>query len=756
MKKIYITKALLPLLIVTGVQVCSQVGIGTGTPNAALDVESNNSGVLVPRVELTSTTTVAPVTNGTVSELVYNTATVNDVTPGFYYLSTDSGPWVRISTGPETASKWSLSGNADTNPTANFIGTTDSQDLSVRTSGLERIRITAGGDIGFGTGTTTPIAKFETKLTGNTNNAAIASFSRVGTGSLGNFRLFSGLLANQWNPIITGGDKALLFDNDENSAASAASGLVIAPWSTTASGIKIMENGNVGISESVPNYKLTIDSSAPSITANRRPYGGIGITSTNGTTHLEGQLGWARKPNANPAIGEPVLVLQAVEEGVAWRDVSIARDAGNVGIGTDSPAAKLDVTLTDNNPAVSIVNFSRVGTGSLGFFGLFSGLGLQNYNGLVTAGDKALIFDNDSNTGANANSGLVIGARNGGSAPNGIKIMENGNVGIGSTAPAEKLEVNTGNIFMNSTVGQHIRWTAAGSEAPVLSATRSAGTRLILNPQAAASSADYAMGMESNAIWQSVPQGTATFSHKFYGGASHLMTIRGDGRVGIGITAPAEKLEVNNGNIFMNSTIGQFIRWTTAGTGLPTISTFAISAGTRLLLSPMLTATTTNFAMGMESNASWQSLPNDTDSYTHKFYGGITPLMTIRGDGEITIGNPSTAKANLKLNGSLKLWQKQVGVNDTNDNVDANAPGGKDVYISITDSSPVTSMLPLASNSGGRVLYYTTTFTGHTITKNTADPALNKIYLNSTPANSIALPVGLTTLVCDGQHWYAK
>ena len=68
--------------------VYAQVGIGTTSPNGALDVFSTNDGLIIPRVAL-SATNVATVVTPTISELVYNTFTSavgpNQVTPGFYY-----------------------------------------------------------------------------------------------------------------------------------------------------------------------------------------------------------------------------------------------------------------------------------------------------------------------------------------------------------------------------------------------------------------------------------------------------------------------------------------------------------------------------------------------------------------------------------------------------------------------------------------------------------------------------------------------
>lgn len=63
-------------------------------PSAGLDVNYINKGLLIPRLSLVQTTSPSPVTAPATSLLVYNTATINDVTPGFYYW--DGVKWARL------------------------------------------------------------------------------------------------------------------------------------------------------------------------------------------------------------------------------------------------------------------------------------------------------------------------------------------------------------------------------------------------------------------------------------------------------------------------------------------------------------------------------------------------------------------------------------------------------------------------------------------------------------------------------------
>lgn len=94
MKNIYLLFTLF-----TSSVVFAQVGIGTLTPDdsAQLDVFSSNKGVLIPQVALLSTTNnTTPIVTPKTSLLVYNTASVSDVTPGYYYWS--GSRWNRLVT----------------------------------------------------------------------------------------------------------------------------------------------------------------------------------------------------------------------------------------------------------------------------------------------------------------------------------------------------------------------------------------------------------------------------------------------------------------------------------------------------------------------------------------------------------------------------------------------------------------------------------------------------------------------------------
>jgi len=80
---------LLPLLFALGsFSVYSQTGIGTFNPNpsARLDVFSKDKGLLIPRVTLAGSTDATTIGSGNVESLmVFNTAAIADIKPGYYF-----------------------------------------------------------------------------------------------------------------------------------------------------------------------------------------------------------------------------------------------------------------------------------------------------------------------------------------------------------------------------------------------------------------------------------------------------------------------------------------------------------------------------------------------------------------------------------------------------------------------------------------------------------------------------------------------
>lgn len=117
-------------LLLFNVATAQSVAVNTSgavaNSSSILDISSSNKGMLIPRVALTGTADVATIVSPAASLLIYNTATVSNVVPGFYYWS--GSAWTKVVTG----TAWSLTGNSATTSATNFIGTTDNVPLVFR------------------------------------------------------------------------------------------------------------------------------------------------------------------------------------------------------------------------------------------------------------------------------------------------------------------------------------------------------------------------------------------------------------------------------------------------------------------------------------------------------------------------------------------------------------------------------------------------------------------------------------------------
>jgi uncharacterized protein (TIGR02145 family) len=101
MKRMMILMLLLLMVGVASMNAQVRIG-GDTTPNtsAVLDLNATDTkmdgtlGLALPRVELTATTNFAPLSAHVKGMTVYNTKTINDVTPGTYI--NDGGKWIRV------------------------------------------------------------------------------------------------------------------------------------------------------------------------------------------------------------------------------------------------------------------------------------------------------------------------------------------------------------------------------------------------------------------------------------------------------------------------------------------------------------------------------------------------------------------------------------------------------------------------------------------------------------------------------------
>ena len=151
----------------------AQVGVGTTTPQGALDLNptiATNYGFAPPRVALTATNLQAPVVNpqgGVIPNgtLVWNTGTsllavpiADRVAPGMYYWN--GTRWISLAGSPGGLD-WSIIGNGGidggtvSTGGAHFVGTYDDTNMDIRTNGIHRARVSNLGEFFIGAYNTT-------------------------------------------------------------------------------------------------------------------------------------------------------------------------------------------------------------------------------------------------------------------------------------------------------------------------------------------------------------------------------------------------------------------------------------------------------------------------------------------------------------------------------------------------------------------------------------------------------------------------
>lgn len=303
---------------------------------------------------------------------------------------------------------------------------------------------------------------------------------------------------------------------------------------------RISTTGNVGIGTTSPSSILEIAGASPVLTINR-------TSGTSSTINFNSSGSNFASIISNPSNGENRF---SIGPAAAWggfhtfyTDTSERMRitaAGNVGIGTTSPNEKLTVigkvyarpyfpvVLSGNGSPEYGTNITMASdTGATqGAVRIWS-----KYDG---SGNAAMTFERATTTQVyNADPQLLTYSES-------MRISGNGNVGIGTTGPAEKLHV-VGNIVVPNNNSLFLRDTANSNGFQI----RNTSANVALIFQANNNALRYRAGFSSN----------AANAHIFAVGAdTEIVRFTNDGNVGIGTTSPTSKLYIEGGSANWNET----------------------------------------------------------------------------------------------------------------------------------------------------------------------------------------------------------
>jgi photosystem II stability/assembly factor-like uncharacterized protein len=195
------------------------------------------------------------------------------------------------------------------------------------------------------------------------------------------------------------------------------------------------DSGNTWTSKESNSQWLSVAMSADGTKQTAVVYGGqIYVSTDSGNT-------WTAK-ESNRNWYSVAMSADGTKQTAVVQNGQIYISCIGVGIGTTDPGKLL--TISNNAAGGGVVRLQKGGSRATGQNTEISSLETYNYN---TAGARIVNFVDDAGDGAGgAYSGWnIFGGNNGVDAP-GITLKYNGNVGIGTSTPDQKLTVNEGTI----------------------------------------------------------------------------------------------------------------------------------------------------------------------------------------------------------------------------------------------------------------------------------------------------------------------
>ena len=256
-------------------------------------------------------------------------------------------------------------------------------------------------------------------------------------------------------------------------------------------------------------------------------------------------------------IGTRASDAWSIQKNASETGLFFINSAGNIGIGTSSPVAKLDVT---GNVKVGGGTYSPIPTNALHVqYGNYNDttntaqinlVGGVGDNGNVTGFTLGSIKTNGVGTGARFTLNELVWSGTAFTQGNtALTVLSGGNVGIGTTSPGSKLQVGTRTSSATGDVSTIAAFGGASAGGPIYALTLGNTAAATVGNEVALSFTTADIN-SATAIISAITTntGTAATDLKFStysSGFGERMRITSTGNVGIGTTSPGAKLTIN-------------------------------------------------------------------------------------------------------------------------------------------------------------------------------------------------------------------
>src|SRR5210317_1727845 len=499
--------------------------------------------------------------------------------------------------------------------------------ITLNTNSGEAVRVDEDGNVGIGT--TSPSAPLD--ISSSATGGTTIELDNTSTGGR-NWTLYSSGAGNSF-----GAGKFALYDAD---AASVR--------------MLVDTSGNVGIGTTSPDNRLEVVgpyAATPLKVLRHGDYGNVIQIGRNGVSET-----------AN--IGYPAD--STINFSTAGSERVRINSSGNVGIGTTSPSNALEISNASFADQLRVLRPQNTEGGIAGI------INIAGFNSASVVKDYARIgVIIDDNTNATEDGSLVLQTITNGTNTEKVRINASGNVGIGTTSPAEKLHVG-GDIRVGnggSSEYNHVNFTRAGGSNVGAIGWHSdnnfyVGGHPSYGPTAGNIVRVYGFGSD-------IRLGDNT--------NGDVLTVDAtNGNVGIGDTTPSYKLDVAGdiratGDLRADDDIfiaGNTLRFTNdaASAYIQSVDTLYIEADSNI---------------------------NDTGGKPIIFRAAGTTKMTIAGDGDVTIDNDLIVSGDLTVNGTtttinsttVQVDDKNIELGSVASPTDTTADGGGITLKGATDKT---------------------------------------------------------------------